>query len=127
MLSRNILRCLKVVEVAHRGSTAGGRVIWLRVRLGKRVLGIYLRNSLNLLWVFFCCYRLGWNNWGYWLLMEHTNMGHSIIQIHLELVNLLLKKSNHRVALHYLSTMLQNLKLKLCNGVISPSNSLIKP
>jgi len=45
----------------------------------------------------------------------------------LELVNLLLKKSNHRVALHYLSTMLQNLKLKLCNGVISPSNSLIKP
>ena len=71
--------------------------------------------------------RLGWNNWGYWLLMEHTNMGHSIIQIHLELVNLLLKKSNHRIALHYLSTMLQNLKLKLCNGVISPSNSLIKP
>ena len=54
-------------------------------------------------------------------------MGHSIIQIHLELVNLLLKKSNHRVALHYLSTMLQNLKLKLCNGVISPNNSLIKP
>ena len=54
-------------------------------------------------------------------------MGHSIIQIHLELVNLLLKKTKHRVALHYLSTMLQNLKLKLCNGVISPSNSLIKP
>ena len=59
--------------------------------------------------------------------MEHTNMSHSIIQIHLELVNLLLKKTNHRVALHYLSTMLQNLKLKLCNGVISPSNNLIKP
>ena len=54
-------------------------------------------------------------------------MGHSIIQIHLELVNLLLKKSNHCVALHYLSTMLQNQKLKLCNGVISPSNNLIKP
>ena len=46
---------------------------------------------------------------------------------HLELVNLLLKKSNHRVALHYLSTMLHNLKLVLCNGVISPSNYLIKP
>ena len=59
--------------------------------------------------------------------MEHTNMGHSIIQIRLELMNLPLKKTNHRVALHYLSTILQNLKLKLCNGVISPSNSLIKP
>jgi len=54
-------------------------------------------------------------------------MGHNIIQIHLELMNLLLKKTNHRIALHYLRTMLQNLKLKLCNGVISPSNSLIKP
>ena len=54
-------------------------------------------------------------------------MGHSIIQIRLELMNLPLKKTNHRIALHYLSTMLQNLKLKLCNGVISPSNSLIKP
>ena len=64
MLSRTILRFLEVVEVAHRGSTAGGRVVRLRVRLGKRVLGIYLRNSLNLLWVFFCCCRLGWYNWG---------------------------------------------------------------
>ena len=54
-------------------------------------------------------------------------MGHSIIQICLELMNQPLKKTNHRVALYYLSTMLQNLKLKLCNGVISPSNSLIKP
>ena len=54
-------------------------------------------------------------------------MIHSIIQIYLELVNLLLKKTNHRVALHYLSTMLHNLKLVLCNGIISPSNSLIKP
>ena len=54
-------------------------------------------------------------------------MGHSIIQICLELMNLPLKKTNHRVTLHYLSTMLQNLKLKLCNGVISPSNSLIQP
>src|SRR6185503_8930373 len=70
---------------------------------------------------------LGWDSWGHWLLMEHTNMLYSITQLHLELVNLLLKKSNHRVALHYLSTMLQNLKLKLCNDVISPSNSLIKP
>src|SRR6185503_2235218 len=113
MLSKTILRCLEVVEVAHRGSTAGGRVIRLRVRLSKRVLGIYLRNSLNLLWVFFFCCRLGWNNWGYWLLMEHTNMVHSITQLHLELVNLFLKESNHRVALHYLSTMLQNLKLVL--------------
>ena len=52
---------------------------------------------------------------------------HSITQLHLELVNLLLKKSDHRVALHYFSTMLQNLKLVLGNGVISPSNSLIKP
>src|SRR6185312_3718660 len=59
--------------------------------------------------------------------MEHTNMSHSIIQIHLELVNLLLKKSNHLVALHHLSTMLQNLKLKLCNGVISSRNSIIEP
>ena len=59
--------------------------------------------------------------------MEHTNMVHSITQLHLELVNLLLKKSDHRVALHYFSTMLQNLKLVLGNGVISPSNSLIKP
>ena len=42
-------------------------------------------------------------------------------------MNLPLKKTNHCVALHYLSTMLQNSKLKLCNGVISPSNSLIKP
>ena len=54
-------------------------------------------------------------------------MVHSITQLHLELVNLLLKKSNHRVALHYLSTMLHNLKLVLCNGVVSPSNNLIKP
>ena len=70
MLSRTILRCLEVVEVAHRGSTAGGRVVRLRVRLSKHVLGIYLRNSLNLLWVFFCYYRLDWNNWGYWLHLE---------------------------------------------------------
>ena len=42
MLSRIILRCLEVIEVAHRGSTAGGRVVWLRVRLGRSVLGIYL-------------------------------------------------------------------------------------
>ena len=54
-------------------------------------------------------------------------MGHSIIQICLELMNQPLKKTNHRVALYYLSTMLQNLKLKLCNGVISSSNSLIQP
>ena len=38
MLSRTSLRCLEVVKVAHRGSTAGGRVIRLRVRLSKRVL-----------------------------------------------------------------------------------------
>ena len=38
MLSRTILRCLEVIEVAHKGSTAGGRVVQLRVRLGKRVL-----------------------------------------------------------------------------------------
>ena len=54
-------------------------------------------------------------------------MIYSITQLHLELVNLLLKKSNHRVALHYFRTMLQNLKLVLCNGVISPNNSVIKP
>ena len=54
-------------------------------------------------------------------------MSHSIIQIYLELMHLPLKKTNHRIALHYLSTMLQNLKLKLCNSVISPSNSLLKP
>ena len=53
-------------------------------------------------------------------------MGHSIIQICLELMNLPLKKTNHRVALHYLSTMLQNLKLKLCNGMISTSNDILK-
>ena len=54
-------------------------------------------------------------------------MVHSITQLHLELVNLLLKKSDHRVVLHYFSNMLQNLKLVLGNGIISPSNSLIKP
>ena len=54
-------------------------------------------------------------------------MLYSITQLHLELVNLLLKKSNHHVAMHYLSTMLHNLKLVLCNGIISPSNSLLKP
>ncbi|KAG2569763.1 hypothetical protein PVAP13_7NG439101 [Panicum virgatum] len=59
--------------------------------------------------------------------MEHTNMSHSIIQICLELMHLPLKKTNHYITLHYLSTMLQNLKLKLCNSVISPSNSLLKP
>src|SRR6185503_9398098 len=53
---------------------------------------------------------LGWDSWGHWLLMEHTNMLYSITQLHLELVNLLLKKSSHHVALHYFSTMLQNLK-----------------
>ena len=42
MLSRTILRCLEVVEVAHRGSIARGRVVRLRDRLGRRVLGIYL-------------------------------------------------------------------------------------
>ena len=42
ILSRTILRCLEVVEIAHRGSTAGGRVVRLRVRLGRRVLVIYL-------------------------------------------------------------------------------------
>ena len=41
-LSRKILRCLEVIEVAHRGSTEGGRVVRLRVRLGRRMLGIYL-------------------------------------------------------------------------------------
>ena len=38
MLSRTILRCLEVVEVAHRGSTAGGRVVRLRVRLGTNLV-----------------------------------------------------------------------------------------
>ena len=54
-------------------------------------------------------------------------MLYSITQLHLELVNLLLRKSNHCVALHYLSTMLHNLKLVLSNGIIYPSNCLIKP
>ena len=45
MLSKTTLRCLEVVEVAHRGSTAGGRVVRLRVRLGRRVLRIYLNSS----------------------------------------------------------------------------------
>ena len=60
-LSRKILRCLEVIEVAHRGSTAGRRVVRLRVGLSKRVLRIQIRNSINLLWVLFCCCRLGWN------------------------------------------------------------------
>ena len=29
---------LEIVEIAHKGSTAGGRVVRLRVRLGKRML-----------------------------------------------------------------------------------------
>ena len=41
-LSRKILRCLEVVKVAHRGSTAGAIVVRLRVRLGRHMLGIYL-------------------------------------------------------------------------------------
>src|SRR6185295_20374549 len=48
-LSRTSLRCLEVVEVAHRRGTAGRRVIRLRVRLSKCVLRIYIRNSLYLL------------------------------------------------------------------------------
>ena len=42
ILSRTILRCLEVVEVAHKGSTTGGIVVRLRVRLGRRMLGINL-------------------------------------------------------------------------------------
>ena len=58
--------------------------------------------------------------------MEHTNMGHSIIQICLKLMHLPLKKTNHCITLHYLSTMLQSLMLKLCNGMIPPSNGILK-
>ena len=54
-------------------------------------------------------------------------MGHSIIQVRLELMNLPLKKTDHCITLHYLSTMLQSLMLKLCNGMISSCNSILKP
>ena len=59
--------------------------------------------------------------------MEHTNMSHSIIQMCLKLMHLPLKKTNNCIALLYLSTMLQSLMLKLCNGMISSCNSILKP
>ena len=40
ILSKTILRCLEVVEVAHRGSTAGGRVV--RLKLPQSPLGLFL-------------------------------------------------------------------------------------
>jgi hypothetical protein len=41
-------------------------------------------------------------------------------------MHLPLRKTNHCVALHYFSTMLHNLMLKLYNGMISSRNSILK-
>jgi hypothetical protein len=48
---------IKIVEVAHRGLAARGRMIWLRIGFWIFMLGVEIENSLNFLRVFFSTFR----------------------------------------------------------------------
>jgi hypothetical protein len=66
-------------------------VIWLRVRLWVSVLGVEIRNSLNLLWFFFFAFRYYGYSRGYWLLLKFVDVSMGVVNLKNEVVDLLLE------------------------------------
>jgi hypothetical protein len=97
-----IWKRLEIVEVAHGRLAAGRRMIGLRIRFGISMLGIKIRNSFNLFWVFFFIFtfRLLRCDRRCRLLMKHTDMGDGVAKLKGKVMDLLLEKLDDNVVLN---------------------------
>jgi hypothetical protein len=110
---------LKIVEVAYGGLTAGRGVIWLRVRLWVSMLGVEIRNSLNLLRFFFFTFRCYRYNRRYWLLLKFVEVSMGVVNLKDKVVDLLLEELDNCVMLSDYGITLIDLILPLDNDLIS--------
>jgi hypothetical protein len=96
-------------------------VIWLRVRLCISVLGVKIRNSLNLLGFFFFAFRCYRYNRRCWLLLEFVDVSEGIVNLKDKVMDLLLEELNNRVTLSDYCITLIDLILPLENSLVSPA------
>jgi hypothetical protein len=113
------LEGLEVVEVAYGGLAAGRGMIWLRIRLWVSVLGIEIRNSLNLLRFFFFAFRCYRYNRRYWLLLKFIDMSMGVVNFKDKVMDLLLEELDNRVTLSDYCITLIDLILPVNNGLLS--------
>jgi hypothetical protein len=113
------LNSLEIVKVAYGGLAAGRGVIWLRVRFWVSVLGIEIRNSLNLLGFFFFAFRCYRYNRRFWLLLKFVNVSISIVNLKNKVVDLLLEELDNCVMLSDYCITLIDLILPMDNGLFS--------
>jgi hypothetical protein len=109
---------LKIVEVAYGGLAAGRRVIWLRVRLWVSMLGVEIRNSLELLWFFFFSFRCFRYHGRCWLLLEFVAVSEGVVNLKDKVMHLLLEELDNRVTLSDYCITLIDLILSVDNGLI---------
>jgi hypothetical protein len=109
---------LKIVKVACGGLAAGRGVIWLRVRLWVSVLGVEIRNSLNLLGFFFSSFRCYRYNMRYWLLLKFVDVSMSVVNLKDKVVDLLLEELDNCITLSDYGITLIALILQVDNSLI---------
>jgi hypothetical protein len=117
------LERLEIIEVAYGGLTAGRGVIWLRVRLWVSVLGIEIRNSLNLLRFFFFAFRCYKYNRRFWLLLKFIDVSMGVVNLKDKVVDLLPEELDNCVTLSDYGVTLIDLILSVDNDLISLGNN----
>jgi hypothetical protein len=110
---------LEIVEAAYGGLAAGRGVIWLRVRLRVSMLGVEIRNYLNLLGFFFFTFRCYRYNRRYWLLLKFVDVSMSIVNLKDKVMDLLLEELDNCVTLSDYGITIIDLILPVDNGLIS--------
>jgi hypothetical protein len=113
------LNSLEIIEVAYGGLAAGRGVIWLRVRLWVSMLGVKIRNSLNLLEFFFFTFRCYRYNRRYRLLLKFVDVSMGVVNLKDKVMDLLLEELDNCVMLSDYGITLIDLILPVDNGLIS--------
>jgi hypothetical protein len=110
---------LEIVKVTYGGLAVGRRMIWLRIRLWVSVLGVEIRNSLNLLEFFFSAFRCYKYNRRYWLLLKFIDVSMGIVNFKDKVMDLLLEELDNHVTLSDYCITLIDLILPVNNGLLS--------
>jgi hypothetical protein len=87
------------------------------------MLGVEIRNSLNLLGFFFFAFRCYRYNRRYWLLLKFVNVSMGVVNLKDKVVDLLLEELDNCVTLSDYGITLMDLILPVDNGLISLCNN----
>jgi hypothetical protein len=113
------LKELEIIEVAYGGLSAGRGMIYLRIRLWVSVLGVEIRNSLDLFRFFFFAFRCYTYSRRYWLLLKFIDVSMGVVNLKDKVVDLLLEELDNRVVLSDYCITLIDLIPSMDNGLIS--------